>query len=123
MSLYPTKYLNCLLCHRLTLDLSLGILYKSLSEYQLSFVPPADKAKVAIEVAIEFIYHNYNISSRRDMTCYKIGKLPGMALGEFALGTCTEVFQQRFKGSKTIDPIASSNSGHQTSGNINVKAN
>ncbi len=95
-------YLFC----RLALDISTGILFKSLLNHKLVSVPPAEKAKAALETAVEFLFSQYSICLNRKMSLYKVNNSdPGQALGDFMLSLATDAFNQRFVNKKLFNVI------------------
>jgi len=82
---------------KLVMDLTQGILFKSLTNYRLSTVRPSDKAQAALEIAVEFIFFHFKLYSNRDVSRYEImTPQPGQIIGDFAVDLCFEAYLQRF---------------------------
>jgi len=91
---------------KLVMDLSQGILFKSLSNYKLSSVRPAEKAQAAMEIAVEFLFSKYKLYSQRDLSRYEmVTSQPGEIIGDFAVDLCFDTFQQRFMTKKLTSVI------------------
>ncbi|ODN04310.1 Cyclin-A3-1 [Orchesella cincta] len=81
---------------KLVMDLCQGILYRSLTNHKLTTVLASDKAKVAIEIAVEFVFFQYKAYTNRELCKYEyISHKPGREIGDFAVDLCFDLFQQR----------------------------
>ncbi|CAL8088313.1 unnamed protein product [Orchesella dallaii] len=81
---------------KLVMDLTQGILHRSLGKHKLSTVSASDKAKTAIEIAVEFVFFQYKLYSQRDLHKYDyVSHKPGREHGDFAVDLCFELFEQR----------------------------
>lgn len=79
------------------MDLTNGVLLKSLRNHEMVAVSPVMKAKAALEASVEFAFFHYDLCHSRDLTTFTVfaSSDPGRAMGPFALDTCLHAFNER----------------------------